>query len=297
MLDWNDLRFFLAVAEHGGTKAAARELGVDASTVQRRIGALERQCGQVLVQRLAGGYRLTELGERLLAPARQVAEAVGALQQQLEHARRDVSGHVRLTCPEPLMLRLTRSGLLERFQARYPALQLEFVISDRYLDLCAGDADVALRSGDTDGPGLVGRKLADSLWAVYASQAFVARHGAPQAVEALAGFPLVGFDETMAAHRASVWLRSHVPTGRVVARNDSVLGLLNAVKAGIGIAPLPTAIGDAEPDLLRLFGPLPELTRIWRLLTTPELRKTARVNAVFEFFVSEVETLQQVLTG
>jgi DNA-binding transcriptional LysR family regulator len=297
MLDWNDLRFFLAVADHGGTKAAARELGVDPSTVQRRIMELERQVGQALIHRLPSGYSLTDFGERMLAPARQVAQAVALLEQQLEDATRDVAGRVRLTCPEPLMLRLTRSGLIERFHARYPAVQLEFVISDRYLNLTAGDADVALRSGDTDDLGLVGRKVADSLWAVYASKTFIERHGAPNSPQALAQFPLVGFDETLSNHRASTWLRTTVPEARVVARNNSVLGLVNAAKAGLGVAPLPTAIADAEPDLTRLFGPVPELTRVWRLLTTPELRKTPRVNAVFEFFVSEVDALQSVLTG
>lgn len=297
MFDWNDLRFFLAVAEHGGTKAAARALGVDASTVQRRLAELERQIGQALVQRLAAGYRLTELGERMLEPAREVAQAVAALERRLEDARRDVAGRVRLTCPEPLMLRLTSSGLLERFAARYPRVAIEFVISDRYLDIAAGDADVALRSGDTDGEGLLGRKLADSLWAVYASRRFVEQQGAPQGAQELERFPIVGFEESMAKHRASTWLRQVAPGARIAARNDGVLGVLYAVKAGLGIAPLPTAIADAEPDLLRLFGPVPELTRSWRLITTPELRRTPRVNALFEFCVAELDALQAVLTG
>ena len=82
MLDWNDLRFFLAVADHGGTKAAARELGVDPSTVQRRIMELERQVGQALIHRLPSGYSLTDFGERMLAPARQVAQAVALLEHR-----------------------------------------------------------------------------------------------------------------------------------------------------------------------------------------------------------------------
>lgn len=297
MLDWNDLRFFLAVADHGGTKAAARALGVDASTVQRRIADLERQVGQALVQCSSAGYRLTELGTRMLEPSREVARAVAALQRQLDDARRDVAGQVRLTCPEPIMLRLTKSGLLERFESRYPRVRIEFVISDRYLDIAAGDADVALRSGDTDGPGLMGRKVADSLWAVYASRHFVEQHGAPGGPEELERFPLVGFEASMARHRASAWLREVAPQARIAARNDSVLGVIYAVKAGIGIAPLPTAVADAEPDLVRLFGPVPELRRIWRLITTRELRRTPRVDAVFEFFTSEVDALRPVLTG
>jgi DNA-binding transcriptional LysR family regulator len=101
----------------------------------------------------------------------------------------------------------------------------------------------------------------------------------------------------MANHRAAVWLREQVPQAQVVARNDSVLGLLYAVKAGIGLAPLPTAIADAEADLVRVLGPLPELARAWRLLTTAELRRTPRVAAMFDFLVEEVDALRPILTG
>ena len=143
---------------------------------------------------------------------------------------RNASGVIRMTCPEPLVNRITRSGLLDRFHARHPAFRVEFVMSDKYLDLRQGDADVALRSGDTEDGALVGRKLGDSLWAVYASQAYVAQHGQPARIEDIAKHPLVGFDETMANHRAASWLREVAPQGHIVARNDSVLGLLLSVK-------------------------------------------------------------------
>lgn len=87
------------------------------------------------------------------------------------------------------------------------------------------------------------------------------------------------------------------PGGKIVARNDSVLGLVYAAKAGIGVAPLPTALGDAEADLVRVLGPIPELARIWRLLTTAELRRTPRVAAFFDFIVEEIDTLKPILTG
>ena len=101
----------------------------------------------------------------------------------------------------------------------------------------------------------------------------------------------------MANHRAAQWLRRVAPNGKIVARNNSVLGLLYAVKAGIGVAPLPTALGDAEEDLVRVLGPVPELARIWRLLTTPELRRTPRVAALFDFLVEEIDALKPILTG
>lgn len=297
MFDWNDLKYLHAVARHRSTIAAARALGVNQSTVQRRLAALEGAVGHPLVTRQPEGYRLTEVGQALLPQVEQVAQAVEALERGIASAGRDLVGVVRLTCPEPLVQRIQQSGLLDRFQARHPRLSVAFVMSDRYLDLARGDADVALRSGDTVDGALVGRKVADSLWALYASRGYVARHGRPDGVDAIARHALVGFDESMSGHRAAQWLRKVAPEARLVARNDSVLGLLYSAKAGLGLAPLPTAIADAEPDLERVLGPIPELTRIWRLLTTPELRRTPRVAAFFDFIVEETAALRPILTG
>ena len=297
MLDWNDLKYLLAVARHQGTAAASRALGVNQSTVQRRLVELERNLGQPLVQRHSTGYRLTSFGEQLLPLAQQVEQAVVALTQHVENFLRDVTGVVRVTCPEPLVYRISNSTLLDRFRSRYPALQVEFVTSDRYLDFAKGEVDIALRSGDTDDNTLVGRKVGDSLWAVYASPKYIARRGQPDSVEDLERHDWVGFDDTMAQHRAASWLAQVAPKAHFVARNNSVLGLVYSAKAGIGLAALPTALGDAEPDLVRVLGPIPELARIWRVLTTPELRHTPRVAALFDFLVDEVEALRPIITG
>lgn len=296
MFDWNDLRYFLAVARHGSTIAAARALEVDQTTVQRRLAALERQLGQALVKRHPTGYRLTEFGAGLLESAGQVQSAVSAFEQRVHAARHDAVGIVRVTCPEPIVLRLQQSGLIDRFHARHPGLKVEFVMSDRYLDLAKGDADVALRSGDTDDGDLVGRKIADSLWGLFASRRYLDAHGTPS-LDALDGHSFVGLDEAMAGHRANAWLRRVAPAAAIVARSNSVLGLLQSAKAGLGLAPLPMPIGDGEPTLVRVAGPIDELTRIWRVLAAPEQRRTPRVAAFFDFVVAEVEALRPVLGG
>jgi DNA-binding transcriptional LysR family regulator len=226
-----------------------------------------------------------------------VEAAVNALQQRVADAHREISGVVRVTCPEPIVLRIAGSDFLDRFHERYPAVKVDFVMSDRYLDLTRGEADVALRSGDTVDNELIGRKIGDSLWAVYASRKYLERHPPPQRAEDLANHALVGFDEGMSQHRAAQWLATVAPNAHVGARNDSVLGLVYSAKAGLGLAALPTALGDAEPDLLRVLGPIPELTRIWRVLTTHELRHTPRVSAFFEFVADQAQALRPILTG
>ena len=294
MFDWNDLKYFLAVARHGSTIAAGKALRISQSTVQRRLVELEKKTGRKLVSRTAAGYRLTDFGQELLPYAERIEATVEDFERHISDRGRDRGGVIRVTCPEPIVQRLT--PLIERFHARHPNLRVEFVMSDRYLDLSKGDADVAFRSGDTDDE-LIGRKIADSVWAVYASEGYIAQHGKPMHVEDLSLHPLVSLDESMSGHRVAKWLKDVAPDAKVKARNNSMLGMMYAVKSGVGIGPLPTAIADTEPGLVRVLGPIPELARIWRLLTHPDLRRTPRIAAFFDFVVEEREALKSILTG
>lgn len=295
MFDWSDLRYFLAVARHGSTLAASRALGVNQSTVHRRIAELERRIGGPLMLRHPVGYRLTEFGEALLPAAEAIETSVTALERRIVAYRSDLAGTIRLTVPEPLVSRIVGSALLDMFHARYPALRIEFVMSDRYLDLSKGEADVALRSGEPDDEALVGRKIADSIWAVYGSRSYVQQHGAPQRIEDIGRHAIVGFDGMLINHRAAKWLAAIAPGANIAARNNSVLGVLHAVKSGIGIAPLPTTIADMDDDLVRILPPVPELTRGWYLLTHPELRQTPRIRAFFDFVVEKLDMVRPIL--
>lgn len=294
MFDWNDLKHFLAVAREGSTIAAAKVLGVNQSTVHRRLTELEARLGRELVTRHPTGYRLTEFGLTLVAYAEGVESAALALESHVGDAVRDRNGAIRLTCPEPIVHRLM--PLIERFHTRHPDLRVEFVTSDRYLDLLKGDADVALRSGDTEDD-LVGRKVADSVWAIYASRTYVERHGKPERIEDLSSHRLVGLDDAMRQHRVVIWLNSVAPSSAVVARTNSILGLVQSVRSGLGVGPLPTAIADEQTDLVQVLGPISELSRSWRILTPSDLRHTHRISAFFEFIAEERDALKSILTG
>ena len=296
MFDWDDLKHFLAVARHGSTTAAGRASQVDQSTVQRRLTEFERRIGQPLVERHPTGTRLTAYGQQLLPHAQAVEANMLALERFIQSSARELAGVIRLTCPEPIVSRITRSPLLERLAARHPGLRVEFVMSDHYVDLRKGEADVALRSGDTVDNQLIGRKVADSLWAVYGGRGYLAQAPAPQRTEDLAQHAWVGFDDSMANHRATVWLRQVAPAARIVATSGSVLGAVASARANLGLAALPMALGDSEPELVRVLGPVPELTRSWRILTTRELRRTPRVAAFFEFMAAETAILRSILT-
>jgi DNA-binding transcriptional LysR family regulator len=292
MFDWNDLRYLLAIAEHGSTIAAGRSLRVSQSTVQRRLHLLDQALGRPLTIRTPQGYALTDHGVALLPHARAVQEAVNRFVQHAAEANNSHRGLVRLTCPEPIVARLM--PLLERFQQARPDLQVEIVTSDRYLDLTRGDADVAFRSGDTDAD-LVGRKVADSIWSVYASTAYVERHGYARNETDLRDHALVTLDSSMAGHRVVSWLDGIAPDAPRAARTSSILGLLQAVRSGVGVAPLPANLADADAGLVRLFGPVPALTRSWKLLTTRALRHEARIAAFFDFVAQEAEAVRAIL--
>ena len=296
-LNWDDIQYFLAVARHGSTLAAARAMKKSQSTVHRRLGELEASLGQPLVKRHPTGYRLTPFGLALLPDAESMELAANALTQHLERIRNDADNVVRLTCPEPIMYLMTKAGLIDKFHELYPELRVEFVLSDKYVDLATGEADVALRSGDTEDSDLVGRKIADSLWAVFASRSFVALNGKPGSIDDIKRFPIVALDTSMAGHRLTQWLANVIPNAVVASRNASILGLVSSVKAGLGVAALPMSLGAKEPELVLVLGPIPELTRPWRILAHPDMRTTPRVAAFFDFIAAESEALRPILSG
>jgi len=294
MFDWNDLRFFLAVARCGSTIAASKALGTSQSTVQRRLGELEARIGRELAVRHTTGYRLTPFGEKLLPLAERVEAAVNDFEQCVTGEVREEAGVIRMTCPEPIVPRLL--PVIDGFHARHPNHRVEFVTSDRYLDLTKGEADVALRSGDTEDE-LVGRKIADSIWSVYASRSYVEQHGKPERPEDLDQHRVVSLDAAMSRHRLVGWLNSAAPNATVAARSNSILGLMQAVRSGLGVSALPVSMAEQDVELVRLFGPVLELSRSWRLLTHPDLRRTKRISLFFDFIVEQREALKPILTG
>jgi DNA-binding transcriptional LysR family regulator len=272
-------------------------LGVNQSTVHRRIAELEKRVGLGLVKRHPTGYRLSELGETLINSVVGVEKAVVALERQVLALRNDLCGVIRLTCPEPTVSRIVASGLLSRFHERYPDLAVELVSSDRYLDISKGEADVAFRSGEPVDESLVGRKICDSIWAIYASKGYIQQHGTPANIEDLAHHAMIGFEGIMQNHRVAKWLPVAVPNARVVNRNNSILGTLSAAKAGIGVAPLPTTLGDAEEALVQILPPVSGLTRSWYVLTHPDLRRTPRIAAFVDHVMDDVPALRSALIG
>lgn len=297
MFEWDDLRHFLAVARHGSTIAAAKSLGLSQSTVHRRLAELERRIGRHVVIRHATGYRLTEFGTELRPFVEQVEKAIDTLERHLVAADDKPSGAVRLTCSESIGYRLVQSQLLETFHSRHPGMRVELLMSDHFLDIAKGEADIAIRAGIPNEETLVGRKIADVPWALYGSRTYLERNGRIARVEDIAAHAVIGFDGDIKDHHAAKWLRSVAPSARIVARSNTVPGLLMSVRSGAGLAPLPMPLAMREMELERVLGPLPGLYSPIYLLTHPDLRHMPRVSAFFDFVVAEIEQMRSLLTG
>ena len=296
MFDWNDLRYFLAVARTGSTIAAAKALGVNQSTVQRRLAVLEECIGYKLVERHPTGYQLSELGEELLSYAEGVEQAVTAFERRLASSDKGFTGTVRVTCPEALVNTLM-TPLVDAFHARYPGLRVDLIVAERFLDLSKGEADIAIRGGEPRDDVLIGRKIAENPWAVYASRSYIERHGRPIQPKDINDHAIIDFGRGIANLHLGKWLRTVAPRAKVAAYSDTVIGLLMVVKSGAGLAILPVQLGDPEKDLIRVIDPLPELMSQVYLLVHPDLRKTPRVRAFIDFVVSEIDAYRPLLSG
>ena len=283
MLDWNDLRYFLAVADSGSTLAAGRRLRVSQTTAARRIAALEAALGLILFERRQAGYALTSAGRALLDHARAVESAAQALSDAASAEQRDASGTVRVTMEEVYAVTVL-GPILRDFHEAHPAIRIELDTTEDVRDLAAGAADVALRTAARPrGGGLVGRKIASTSWTIYCSRSYAEAHGAPRTRRALRGHPLIGGGGRNVGRVYQEWLKQNELEAAVAIQHDSVTGLLAAVRSGIGLAALPSFVADLDPDLVCCLPPLPGQERdIW-LLTHERLRHSPPVRVVLDF--------------
>jgi len=288
-LNWNDLRHFLAIAREGSAGAGAKALGVNQSTVQRRLQVLEKRLGCVLAERYATGYRLTAHGQTLLASVTEVEAAVEAVQRQVAALDDRDIGPVRVTCLVTIGRRIVKSGLIDAFHAQHPAISVELLMEQRVLDLSKGEADIAIRGGAPGQGALVGRKIAETEWGIYASRAFVERFGRPASPRDIGRFKVIELVNELENLPAVRWMRTHISQANVAARCANIPSVHLAVQSGAGLAPLPAVYAAEDTDLVNLLGPLPELNYPIFLVAHRDVRKHPRVSAFFEFCIRELK--------
>lgn len=295
MLDWNDLRYFLGVAERGSTLAAGRALGVSQTTVARRIAALERALGFPLFERRQSGYTPTPAGAALVERARAVADATSAFADAAGAEKRDASGTVRITTQEVYGIELL-APMLRHFHELHPAIMIEVDDSQEMRDLGEGEADIALRSITGDpGSGVVGRRLGDDEWTLYCSRGYAAAHGVPSTRADLQRHDFIGGGGPKLWKLYSQFLRQLGLDDRVVMHHGSATGMMSAIRSGLGIAVLPCVVADADPDLIRCVPPMKGSGRSLWLVTHERLRHTPRVRVVIDFLYERLAAHMRML--
>lgn len=285
--DWDDYRYFLAVAETGSVSAAARVLGASQPTVGRRIGELERRTNARLFHRGPSGCVLTELGEQVAERVRAIEREARWIEQKVHYADTSAEGRVTLTTTEDMGC-FCLTPLLGDFHRAHPEIDLDMVITYQPMDLLVGEADIALRVGNPRSEQLVGRRIADVRFHLYASETYLQHHGVPRTVADLGRHHMIDSVRQLNAFPQVDWLRRNAEGARVAFTGDNIMVQLSALQAGLGIMPLPTYMVRGKPDIRRL---LPDefelLLDVW-LLTPKDLNKLPRVRAVLDFLAARL---------
>lgn len=282
-LNWNDLRFVLAVARSGSLSDAARRLGVNESTVARRIAQTEQQLGARLFERNRGVLYATKTGELVVAGAERVELEIQAVENTVSGADQVAAGTVRVTSV-PIVVNHLLVPALPRLTRDHPQLQLELVAEARDLSLTKREADIALRlARPSREVRALARRIGRLDYAVY---------GCSKSVDPL---PWITYEDSMGDLPQARWIAAAAARGEQalaqVTVNDAQ-ALLESVKAGLGKSLLPVVIAEQEPGLARVDdGPAPVSRELW-LMVHPELRQLTRIKAVVDWLVFVAEQMQ-----
>jgi len=280
-VDWDHLRIFLAVARAGRVAAAARRLGVEHTTVSRRLAALEAQLGAPLFRRTTAGYQLTVEGENILATAESMERGALSIGARVRESAGRLAGRVRLGIP-PEFASDWLVPHLPAFRERYPEIALQILVGTRTLDLSRGEADLALRSPRPNQVGLVTARIARTTIRLYASKSFAKRPRLRvEDAEAARDLPLLVYTASLHLLQRATWFKPVLAAGNVVLETNGTQVLLAAARAGLGVAVLPAFVARAYDDLVEVSSPVAE-NDVW-LVTHPEHRRDPKVRATADF--------------
>ena len=282
---WEDLKIVMAIAEAGSLSGAARRLGVSHATVFRRLGEIERRLGTKLFERSRTGYAPTPEGEDSDVAAQRIEAEVLVVERRVAGQDLRPSGNVRITTTDTLLAGLL-SPIFAAFRRSYPEISLEVAVSNQLFNLTRREADIAIRPSLAPPEVLIGRRIGSIDQAIYGYAGTLA--DTSRTLD-LGASDWVGPDERLAYRPLDAWMRHHGIDQRCHYRIDTLMGMLMAVRDGIGLAVLPCYLGDADPRLERIGEPISELaTDLW-LLTHPDLRRVARIRALMDFVAQSVK--------
>ena len=275
--DWNDYRVFLAIARHGTLSEAARRLGLSQPTMGRRLQALEEALARPLFQRTADGYVLTSEGQAVLADIEQMEEQATAVERKLA-GESALEGLVRVSTTEWFGAHVL-APIFAGVRASYPGLVIELITETRLVSLARRDADLGFRFREFEEADVVQVRATALDFGVYASRAYLERHGAPDEGR---GHTLITMDTGFGTLADVAWLGSRLPQAEVGLRANSRDVQARLCAAGAGIAVLPLCVGDIYPELVLLdLGVAAPGRTIWAGYHN-DLKRSPRVRAVLD---------------
>ncbi len=291
MLDWDNVRYFLEVVRAGSVTKAAQRMGVNQTTVSRRISALENDLGNRLFERSGKQWLITAIGEHLVDSAEKMAEDANALERQVMADSRDLSGLLRVTvadvCTQDLVL-----PVIQSFTQLYPDIDLEIIATREELNLAAREADIALRATDNPPPNVIGKRIGQLAYAIYGTRGILESVQSDPDSGVVPCITWIGDGKTRAP-----WIEKSFPNTHRIYRTSELGLMMGMVSKGLGMAQMPCVFCDSNPLLHRI--PARYVEPGWGLwvLSHVDLRTTARVRIFRDFLIGELEKKKELIEG
>jgi DNA-binding transcriptional LysR family regulator len=292
IVDWDDLKFLLAVADAGALAPAARSLRVDPSTVSRRIGALEKALQAELVVRTPEGMSLTDAGRSVVGVARRFDAELVALAASMGGERGDPVGNVKVSTTDAFAPNVMRA--LAPLRGRFPRLHIEVMPAHDPVDLRRREADLAVRLFRDEHDGLALRRLGAIGWSLFATPAYLAGH--PRGAGLLDGHVVVGYSDQVRGIPGAAWLLAHAAPEAIGIRCGSPRAAIEAALSDVGVCIVPCYLAAAHAPLVRLTDQVLATSETYAAFL-PERRGEARLRVVIDALVEMFERDRAALSG
>ncbi|MFT7519930.1 MAG: DNA-binding transcriptional LysR family regulator [Kiritimatiellia bacterium] len=290
--NWDDLRFFLAVARQGSIRGGALTLGVNHSTVSRRIAGFESRVGVRLFERLPTGYVLTDSGHEMRASVERIEDEVASLGRRVLGRDTRLGGSIRVAVPGVMLTRLAPE--IAAFSRHYPGIEVSIATGETYVSLSKREADVAIRTTDRPPDTLVGRRICRLAMAPYASLEYLA---ANPDVRELRHHDWVRLDDSWQHIAMEKWITRNIPPTQIHVRVNSGASLQEMIANGCGVGWTACYIAEADARMVRVGDPVPDFASAIWVLTHADLRRTARIGRFMEFMSEAIAKDMTVAEG
>ncbi|MCG8544084.1 MAG: LysR family transcriptional regulator [Alphaproteobacteria bacterium] len=295
-VDWGLYRYFLVVAETGSLTAAARRLGVSQPTVGRQIQALEDAMSARMFDRTSSGYMLTAAGKAVVELAQVIEAQAIAIERRVAGESERLDGRVRISAAEGLAT-YWLAPRLPQLRQRYPDIEVELIVGTDPLDLMRREADIVLRIGEPRSDDLVGRRMGQVHFGLFAAQSYLAAKGVPENLDALRDHVVIESIGKIADLAQVRRVRELTGAASTALFCDNVLTQFAALRAGMGLMALPLYMAQATPTLERLLSEEFDVALDLWLLVHRDLRPVARIGVVFEFLADAICRDRERLAG